>query len=423
MNVLDLKRDRARIAEEARDEYNAALSKDGGPTGEDRQKFDRAMSRVDELFEDIQRLEKGNRLVTQLDDPEERYGDPVMTPDVRGGDTKAQALKYRASAEYQGVFRDWLYTGEMRRDRIPAEFRDTILGTDTKGGFLVTPVQLANEIIKSIDDITYILGICTRVPLTEAKSLGVPQITTRMSDANWTTEVAAVTEDTAMVTARRDLTPAMLTKLSKVSLRMISAMAGVEDFLRMELAYRFAITLEKGFLSGNGTAPNPLGVFTASANGIPTGRDVSTSNTTTAITADNLFNVKYSIKAPYLSDPSCRWIFHRDAVRNIALLKDTTNQYLWQPGLAAGQPDRLLGIQVNQSEYAPNTFTTGLYVGILGAFRYYWTAFVGTAAGPQPTIQRLVERYADTNEIGFIGRLMIDGSPVLGEAFARVKLA
>jgi HK97 family phage major capsid protein len=38
-------------------------------------------------------------------------------------------------------------------------------------------------------------------------------------------------------------------------------------------------------------------------------------------------------------------------------------------------------------------------------------------------IQRLNELYAETNQVGFIGRLGTDGAPVLEEAFVRVKLA
>jgi len=37
-------------------------------------------------------------------------------------------------------------------------------------------------------------------------------------------------------------------------------------------------------------------------------------------------------------------------------------------------------------------------------------------------IQRLVELYAETNEIGFIGRLETDGMPVLEEPFVRMKV-
>jgi len=38
-------------------------------------------------------------------------------------------------------------------------------------------------------------------------------------------------------------------------------------------------------------------------------------------------------------------------------------------------------------------------------------------------IQRLNELFAQNNQVGFIGRMWVDGAPVLESAFARVKLA
>jgi HK97 family phage major capsid protein len=70
------------------------------------------------------------------------------------------------------------------------------------------------------------------------------------------------------------------------------------------------------------------------------------------------------------------------------------------------------------SEYAPSTFTTGLYVGILGDFSKYWIV-----DALDMEMQRLVELYAATNQIGFIGRKETDGMPCLEEAFVRVTLA
>ena len=166
-----------------------------------------------------------------------------------------------------------------------------------------------------------------------------------------------------------------------------------------------------------GSGPSqPLGVFTASNDGISTGRDVNTGNTTSSIGADNLRNVKYNQKGNYW--PSLRWIFHRDAVKAISKLKDGNGQYLWQPGITTGDPDRLIGFPVIMSEYAPNTFTTGLYVGILGAFEHYWIADALSME-----IQRLEELYAAANQVGFLIRSETDGLPVLEEAFTRVTLA
>ena len=70
------------------------------------------------------------------------------------------------------------------------------------------------------------------------------------------------------------------------------------------------------------------------------------------------------------------------------------------------------------SEYVPNTFTSGQYVGILGDFSYYWIADAFDM-----TIQRLTELYAETNQMGLITRWSTDAMPVLENAFARVKLA
>ena len=83
-----------------------------------------------------------------------------------------------------------------------------------------------------------------------------------------------------------------------------------------------------------------------------------------------------------------------------------------------GEADLVLGLPMTISEWAPSTFTTGEYVGILGDFKHCWVA---DALSMQ--VQRLNELYAETNQVGFIARLETDGAPVLEEAFVRVKLA
>jgi HK97 family phage major capsid protein len=131
---------------------------------------------------------------------------------------------------------------------------------------------------------------------------------------------------------------------------------------------------------------------------------------------DGLIAAKYALKDAYRM--KANWLFHRNAVEQVSKLKDGDGQYLWQPSVQAGQPDRLFNLPIVTSEFAPNTFTTGLYVGLLGDFSFYWIV-----DSMDLEIQRLVELYAETNQTGFIGRAFTDGQPVLAEAFARVKLA
>jgi HK97 family phage major capsid protein len=219
-----------------------------------------------------------------------------------------------------------------------------------------------------------------------------------------------------MAFAKRELHPHPAAKRILVSTFLLNnSVLPADPIVRDQLAYKFGITQEKAFMTGSG-AGQPLGVFTASPNGIDTDRDVSTGNETTSIGADGLINAKYALKAQY--QKTARWIFHRDAISGIRKLKDDNKQYLWQPGLIADKPDTILELPFFMSEYAPNTFTTGKYVGIIGDFSFYWIA-----DSMEFSIQVLKELYAESNQIGYIGRMECDAQPVLSEAFVRVKLA
>lgn len=330
-------------------------------------------------------------------------------PDWRSNPEWRRILRTGA-ASYRAGFRSFL-----RGQQINAEVRALQADLDTQGGYLMAPIQMVDRIIQAVDDAVFIRRLASVFAVPNADSLGVPTLDTDPADADWTSELATGGEDSSMAIGKRELKPHPLAKRIKISRKLIMKVPNAEDLTVQRLAYKFGITQEKGFLTGSG-AGQPLGVFTASGNGISTGRDVSTGNTSTSIGFDGLISAKYALKSQYW--PRAQWLFHRDAVSQIAKLKDTTNQYLWQPSVQMGQPDRLLNAPVNTSEYAPNTFTTGLYVGMYADFSNYWIA-----DSMAMEVQRLLELYAETNQIGLIGRLDTDGAPVLEEAFVRVKLA
>jgi len=265
----------------------------------------------------------------------------------------------------------------------------------------------------------------------------VPTLQADPADADWTSELQTGSLDATMAFGKREFRPQPLAKQALISNKLIRASASfasfdedtnadgpetVEQLVIERLGYKFGVTEEKGFLTGSG-ANQPLGIFTASTDGIDTTRDVTCASSTVVV-ADDLINTKYSLKAQYRGSPSLAWALSRTLVQNIRKLKDTNGQYIWAPGgigqasLTFGQPDTILNIPFYESEYVPNTFTTGLYVAALGDFRYYWIA-----DALDMTVQRLVELYAATNQVGFLGRKETDGMPVLAEAFARVKLA
>lgn len=404
--IIQAKEERAALIKQARDVLDKAKAESRATSKEENETYDRMFAAAEEKREHIDRLERQLNLDRQAADDELRAKDKAK----EGGEERGSGSVY-ASPEYRAAFGRFIRGDQAA----PNEMRALQSDADVGGGFLVTPEQFVMDLIKGVDNIVYIRNLATKFQVPSAAKLGAPSLDADADDADWTSELATGSEDTGLSFGKREMTPHPLAKRVKVSNKLLRQVPSSESLVLSRLAYKFGVTQEKGFMTGDGVG-KPLGVFTASNDGIPTTRDVSTDNTATEIRFDGLINAKYSLKGQYWN--AAQWIFHRDAMKQISKLKDGEGQYIWRESVREGEPDRVLGRPVIMSEYAPNTFTTGQYVGILGDFSWYWIA---DALGM--TMQRLMELYAETNQTGFIGRLETDGMPVLAEAFARVKLA
>lgn len=289
---------------------------------------------------------------------------------------------------------------------------------DSKGGYLA-PTTLVAELIKFLDNNVFMRSLATVLPpLGMAVSLGVPTWDTDPGDADWTAEVPAseIAEDDTAAMGKREFTPHLLTKLVKLSMKLLRVgVIDAESLLVERLGYKFAVTLEKAYLLGNGNQ-QPLGVFVADANGIDTDRDTPCASQT-AFTADELIDCLFSLKETYQRNAT--WLMSREGVKRCRKLKDNYGQYLWQPGIAGGTPGLILDRPYVMSEYVPATYTTGKYVAAVGDWKSaYWIA-----DSLELEIQRLIELFSLKNQIGLLGRFETDGAPVLPEACARLKLA
>lgn len=406
VKIDEKKQQRAQLVVDMRTILDKAESEKRSLTAEEQQQYDQMDKDFDALGEDIKRLEKQ---MEREEFMQASSGLAAGKPPLNQPEDKKNA---RETEAYSRAFNNYVRGG---RDAMgPDDFKALQADTDTAGGFVVTPQQFVLELLKSVDDAVIIRQLARKFTVEKAQSLGVPTLDADPSDADWTSEVDTG-QETDIAFGKRELTPHPIAKLIRASNKLLrSASIDVEALVRDRLAYKFAVTQEKAFMTGSGVN-QPLGLFTASTNGISTGRDVSTGNTATDIGSDGLIEAKFKLKPQYWK--GAQWIFHRDAVKQIRKIKDSTGDYIWRAGIETGQPDTILDVPYQMSEFAPNTFTTGRYVGIIGNFEYYWIVDALDMA-----IQRLVELYARTNQVGFIGRMESDGMPVLEEAFVRVKL-
>jgi HK97 family phage major capsid protein len=406
-NVIELRQQRAGLIAQARDLVNRAEAANRNMDAEEERQYDKIMNDVDGLQKKIEQEERLQSLENNLDSPLNQPNRPTL-----GGQPGA-ITSPRETEEYQNAFNRFLRSGIS--SLTSQEFSNMQSTKDTEGGFLVAPAQFVADLLKKVDDMVLIRQWATVQQLTSAESLGRPTLDSDPADADWTSELKTGNE-TDMTFGKRELRPHPLAKRIKVSNKLIRVSTiGIEQLVRDRLAYKFGVTQEKAYLTGDGVN-KPLGLFTASTDGISTGRDVATGNTATAIKFDGLIEAKYTLKGAYWN--KAKWLFHRDAVKQLAKEKDANNNYIWKESVRVGEPDTVLGLPVYMSEFAPNTFTTGKYVGMLGDFSFYHIV-----DALDLNIQRLVELYAETNQTGFIGRYEGDGMPALEEAFVRVKLS
>ena len=340
-----------------------------------------------------------------------KAGDAEMSAEDKGilsrMESDFDALNTRIAAEQK----------QLDRERLMGEKADAALQQDnpTQAGYLVAPEKFVSELIRELDNATFMRQKARVLPaLKGALSMGFPTRTAAMSSFAWGTELQAPAADATLAFGKREFKPRPGTSEILISKTLARNVANIDAFIRGEIAAEVGANLEQAYMTGAGTT-EPLGLFIASVDGINVDRDVATGNTATEMKFDGLMEAKFALAAQY--QVGAEWIFHRDGVKQLAKLKNTDGQYIWQPSVVLGTPDMLLGKPVNMSEYAPKTFTSGKYVGMYGNLKNYWIC-----DSLAMEIQVLTELYARTNQIDYISRIETDGAPVLAAAFARIKL-
>lgn len=322
--------------------------------------------------------------------------------------------------KYTAVFRKWLGGEKLTADESQlAERKALSMGSDIAGGFLVPSEVFIAELVQGLGNEVFMRSAGRVLPtLQPGASVSVPAADSELDAAEWTVESGTGTADTATPFAKRTLTPHPLVKLVKASASLIRQSAiNVEAYVRDQIMYKFAIAEENTFLNGTG-AGQPEGVFTTT-NATVTAADVTCTGATDPandIAYDDLVAVEFALKSQYRRNAS--WIIGRTVLKELHLLTDGIGRPLLRTDPVGPARFSLLGYPVNESEYAPSTSTTGLYVAALGDWRRsYWIV-----DSLNFELQRLVELYAASNQIGYKARRETDGMIVDGNGLIRLKM-
>ena len=192
--------------------------------------------------------------------------------------------------------------------------------------------------------------------------------------------------------------------LVKVSEELLQDSAfDLEGYLTSEFIRRMNVAEETAFLTGNGTG-KPTGILNATGGGQV---GVTTAGAT-ALTADEIIDLFYSLKGPYRDNAI--WILNDSTVKAIRKLKKGDGEYLWQPAIKDGQVNTILGRPYYTSSAMPEIAASAKTI-IFGDLSYYW---IGDRQGI--SYKRLNELYAGNGQVGFLASKRLDGKTVLPEA-------
>ncbi len=273
----------------------------------------------------------------------------------------------REAAEYKGAFLNWMRspTDQERQQKVTAAQRnletraaDARTSTGASGGFAL-PEEIERTIARLGVDMSPIRSLAT------VRTVGTPDYK-ELIDVNgaafeWigetdtraqtnTPDLAEIAPTFGMASAKPQATEESLDDL----------FFDVENWLIQSAAEAIYAGEGAAFVSGNGTKKpkgflaGPTPVVTADASrAFGTLQYIASAQAAAMPTSpDVFFDMIYSLRARYRANAT--WVTSKAVLATIRKYKEaTTNAYMWQPALTAGQPSSFAGFPIVEAEDMP----------------------------------------------------------------------
>jgi HK97 family phage major capsid protein len=341
---------------------------------------------------------------SRLDTIETVYNRPILGED--GGIKSSES-----HGEYGKAFRNYLRKG-MEGGLEALQTKALSVGSDPDGGYLVT-AHMSSKIVQSIFETSPMRQLAA-VETISSDALELIDDHDQAA-AGWTSETGVVTETSTPTLAKRNIPTHELYAQPKATQKLVDDSAiDIESWLSGKIAGIFSRKENTAFINGTGVG-QPRGILTYAA-GTNWGQvQQVNSGTNGAVTADAIINLFYALKDAYSKRAS--FLMNRTVVQAVRLLKQaTTNQYLWQPGLAAGVPDTLMGVPVQMAADMPIAATGSLSIAV-GDFQaaYQIVDRKGVSILRDPFTEKPFVKFYATKRVG--------GDVVNFEAVKLMKLA
>ncbi|MCP4366332.1 MAG: phage major capsid protein [Planctomycetes bacterium] len=378
---------RNKLASDMRGMVEKAETEERGLSAEERGIWDAMNSEYESIDERISVVERANAIDPSV---EAMIGDPVANEvdDAEARSAAFEALLRSNSPGVTGLSND-------HRDMLAvmgAEARAQGVGTDSAGGYFV-PEDMAGSIETAMAQFGGIANHATVISTSDGGALPMP---TCDDTSNAGALLAENTED-----SEQDLTVGEVvlnaykytSKIIRVSVELMQDSAfDLNAYIASALGERLGRATAAHFATGTGSS-QPNGLMTAASAGL-------TAASATALTHAELVALKHSVDPAYRAN--AKFVFNDTTLLALKGLVDSDGRPLWQPAIADAVPATIDGDRYVIDQGVASIATGVRSVGYGDMSKYVIRKVKGF------TLVRLVERYADYHQVGFVAFMRTD---------------
>lgn len=327
--------------------------------------LDESKKRADELFEEIKASKRPSLGGGESDmQKEAKSFNDALRADMQSKGRPAAEISVDAYAQYKSAFVNLVRHGDL--ERLSADERKALsAGSDPDGGYLL-PTPTVGRIVSKVYEQSVMRQIANVQPISTDALEGV--VDNGEAGAGWVSETGTRSETTTPQVGKWRIEAHEMYGEPRVTQKLLDdAAVDVEMWLAGKIADKFARVEGTAFWSGTGTGqPRGLATYTTAATGddsrawgqfehVKSGANGDFHTTK----ADPLQDLVGAMRDQYLA--AAIFVMRREVRTKLRKLKEaTSDRYLWEPSLQAGQPDRLLGYPVRIDQYMPSLTTDSL---------------------------------------------------------------
>ncbi len=393
--IKQLQEQRANIWEQAKALLDAAAEDKRDLTAEEDASWQRMNGDLDSVDARVKSIIEREQRNADIEEAFAAVGAKRNPQRDAGGESSAMA---EVRAFLKGERRELVLDRDVK-------FRDLTKGTASSGGATV-PTSFYGQLLEHMIANSGVLRTNPTVLETASgETIEIPVTTSHSTAALFAENAAIDVSDPAF--AKRSLGAYKYGVVIQAPRELIDD-TGVdrEGYLSRQCGRALGNAFGTDLVVGNASS-KPSGVLQTSTLGVTGATSVAG-----AFTADNMIDLYYSVIESYRNSRSAAWLMRDASIAAARKLKDSTNQYLWMPGLA-GTPDTIMGKPVVSDPNVAAVATSAKSIAF-GDFSAY---FVRIAGGVR--FERSADFAFNTDQITF--KAVLRGDGILADQTGAIK--